>query len=75
MTTPNYNSDSASDRLAAVRSAINACLTAQSYSVAGRMKAMAQLKELRAMEKELQEEVDRPQGGGMCSLGMQTDPR
>ena len=58
---------SAADRLAAVRAAIEGALTAQSYSIAGRNKSMADLRSLREMEKELIEEVSN--GGSMCSLG------
>lgn len=62
---------SASDRLAAVRTAIDAALNAQSYSIAGRAKSMANIRELREMEKELIEEVAN--SGGMCSLGIQVE--
>jgi len=48
------------DRLTAVREAINRCLTAQDYSISGRSKRMAELKTLRAMEKELQTEGNQP---------------
>lgn len=69
-----YSSDSAADRLAAVRTAINKCLTSQSYSIAGRNQQMAALRDLRAMEKELQDEVNNGSSGGMCSLGIQVEP-
>lgn len=62
---------SAADRLAAVRTAINDALTAQSYSIAGRSKSMANLRDLREMERELIEEVSN--SGGMCSLGIQVE--
>lgn len=68
-----YESDSAADRLAAVRSAISRCLTSQAYSIAGRNQQMAQLRDLRQMEKELQEEVANT-SDSMCSLGIQTEP-
>lgn len=59
---------SASDRLAAVRTAINNCLSAQMTSVRGRQLQFAQLKDLRAMEKELQQEVsDAESNGGVMS--------
>lgn len=63
---------SASDLLTQTEAAITACLTAQSYSVPGRMKAMAQLKELREFRKELLREIaDGNEGSGsMCSLGL-----
>ena len=70
-----YNSDSASDRLSAVRDAIQRCLASQSYTVRGRQQSMAQLRDLRAMEKELQEEVNAENNGGsMASLAIQTRP-
>jgi hypothetical protein len=59
---------SASDRLLAVREAINTTLTAQSYSAAGRSKSMASLGELRKLEKELMDEIGY--SGSMCSLGL-----
>lgn len=68
-----YESDSPADRLAAVRKAIDACLTSQAYSIAGRNKQMANLADLRAMEKELMEEVGSS-SESMCSLGIQTEP-
>lgn len=61
-----YTSDSASDRLAAVRVAINNCLTSQQYTSRGRSQMMAQLRDLRELEKDLQQEV--ADGGQMCSL-------
>lgn len=70
-----YTSDSASDRLAAVRQAIGECLSAQSYSVRGRMKSAAQLRDLRELEKDLMQEVlDAAGGGGMASLAIMTRP-
>lgn len=69
-----YDSD-ASNRLAAVRTAINDCLTAQDYSIAGRRKMMADLRALREIEKQLQNEVNaESDGDGMCSLGIQVPP-
>ena len=63
------NWDSAADRLAAVRNAIYAnTLNAQSYSAAGRSKAMASLGELRKLEKELQDEVSQSGSGSMCGI-------
>lgn len=68
-------SESASDRLSAVREAIGKCLTSQQYTVRGRQQQMAQLATLRAMEKELQQEVvHESAGGSMASLGMQVRP-
>lgn len=69
-------SDSASDRLAAVRTAINNCLTAQSYTARNRGKVMAQLRDLRQLEKELMQEVQHESSGGMmASLGLQMRPQ
>lgn len=70
-----YTSDSAAERLARVRQAIDECLTAQSYTMRNRGKTMSQLKDLRAMERELMQEVnDAVNGGSMCSLGRMVDP-
>ena len=65
-----YTSDSAADRLAAVRAAINRCLTSQEYEIGsqGRRQRMADLRDLRAMEKDIQEEVNSGIGGSMASL-------
>lgn len=64
-----YNSDSASDRLSAVRDAIARCLTSQDYTIAGRRQVMAQLRDLRQMEKELQQEVSQSlDGESMASV-------
>ena len=59
-----YNSDDPATRLSAVRDAINRCLQSQAYSIGQRNQQMAQLRELRAMEKELIQEVSAPTGGG-----------
>lgn len=61
----------ASELLTQTETAITNCLTAQSYTVAGRQKAMAQLKELREFRKELLREVAdaSESGGSMSSLG------
>lgn len=70
-----YTSESASDRLAAVRLAISECLTAQSYTIRQRGKTMANLKELRDMERELMQEVaDASAGGAMCTVGRMVEP-
>jgi hypothetical protein len=69
-------SGSASDRLHAVRAAIDACLTSQQYTVRGRSQQMAQLRDLRQLEKELMEETNQEaQGSAMASLGLQIRPR
>ena len=68
-------SGSASDRLTAVREAINRCLTSQSYSIRGRQQVMAQLATLRAMEKDLQEEANiEANSSQMASLAIFTRP-
>lgn len=67
-----YNSDSATDRLSAVRDAIERCLVSQEYGtgVMGHRQRMAELKTLREMEVSLQEEVASAatSGGSMASL-------
>ncbi len=66
-----YSSDSAADRLAAVRAAIDRCLTSQEYGINGRTQRMADLRELRAMERELIDEVQSSSSsGGGLSVGM-----
>jgi hypothetical protein len=62
--------------LAETETAIQNCLKAQSYTIAGRQKQMAMLKELREFRAELKREIDAAaeSGGSMCSLGMQTRP-
>ncbi len=68
-------SDSAADRLTAVREAIGRALEAQSYTVRGRGKVTASLKDLRELEKQLMQEVkDAAGGGGMCSVGQLVPP-
>lgn len=68
-------SGSASDRLARVRQAIDECLTSQAYTTRARTKQMAMLRDLREMEKELQQEASHESAGGsMASLGMQVPP-
>lgn len=70
-----YSSSSASDRLTAVREAIDRCLTSQAYTVRGRSQQVAQLRDLRALEKELMEEANQEsQGGCMASLGQSMRP-
>ena len=68
-------SGSASDRLTAVRTAIDNCLNAQLYSVRGRQVQRAQLSQLRKLEKELMEEAQQESSlGVMASLGIFTRP-
>lgn len=57
--------------LTQTEAAITACLSAQSYSIAGRQKSMAQLAELRSLRRELIEEIaaEADSGGSMASLG------
>ena len=64
---------SASNRLAAVRAAIDACLTAQEYSVEGRRKQMALLRDLFAQEKDLMAQDDRA-GTSMVSVAEIASP-
>lgn len=70
-------STSSSDRLAAVRAAINAILTgAQEYWVAGRKVVRADLKTLYSLERDLQDEVNsEADGPSMSSLGVQVEVR
>lgn len=68
-----YTSDSATDRLAAVRAAMDRALTSQSYTTRARSQQMAQLSQLRELEKDLIQEVqDAAGGGGMASLAIVT---
>lgn len=62
----------ASELLTQVETAISQCLTAQSYSIAGRQKQMAQLAELRKFRQELKDEISAAanSSGSMCSLGI-----
>lgn len=58
-----------------VNTAISNCLTAQSYSVAGRQKTMAQLSELRKFRQELLDEINNgSSGGGMATLLSMGEP-
>lgn len=61
----------ASELLTQTETAITNCLTAQSYTVAGRAKSMAQLKELREFRSSLLKEIsdESESGGSMASLG------
>lgn len=70
-------SSATSDRLTAVRNAINAILNgAQEYYVGTRRVRRADLKYLREMEKELQDEVTAESDGpSMSSLGVQVEVR
>ena len=64
-------SGSASDRLAAVQASIARCLNTQEYWVGGRKQRMADLKDLRALEKELQSEANAESSGdSMASIGV-----
>lgn len=68
-------SGSASDRLAAVQAAINKCLASQEYYVGGRRQRMAELRDLRALERELIDEVNSASSGdGMTSIGVYGGP-
>jgi hypothetical protein len=52
-----------SELLTQVETAISNCLTAQSYTVAGRQKTMAQLRELREFRQQLKDELSIEQSG------------
>jgi len=65
-----YTSSTASDRLAAVRQAIDDCLTAQEYTQRGKTARRAKLSELRALERDLLAEIqEEANGGKMATLG------
>lgn len=66
-----YNSDDPSERLSAVRAAIAKCLNAEAYTVGEQKVQRARLQELRAMERELMQEVTQQNtnGGSMMTLG------
>ena len=65
-----YNSDSASDRLSAVRDAIAKALEAVEYGVGSRRKRMAEVRQLRELEKELMAEVTSQSGTHFSVLTM-----
>ena len=62
------------DELALVNTAIQQCLTAQSYSVPGRAKAMAPYKDLCARRDQLLRQISEQSfsDGGMATLGQIT---
>lgn len=63
------------NRLARVREAIDAALTAQQYNIAGRSVERGRLDRLRQMEKELMAEIlSSGSSGSMGSLGIQSPP-
>lgn len=65
--------ESIADRLAAVRTAIGKCLTAEEFHGRGRGARMSRLKDLRELEKELMDELAAESAGGsMSSLAIQT---
>lgn len=69
-----YDADP-NNRLTAVRASIDACLSSQAYSIAGRNKQMAQLAQLRQLERELIEEALLANAGPSCAtLGIQVRP-
>ena len=71
-----HNMTDANDLLTATNAAILNCLTAQSYSVAGRAKAMAQLKDLQAFRQQLMDEISNgsTSSGGMATLLSMQEP-
>jgi hypothetical protein len=65
-----YTSGSATDRLAAVREAIDRCLAAEAYTVRGRMKQSSRLTDLMKLEERLINEVAAETGSSsMASVG------
>lgn len=65
-----YSSSSATDRLIAVREAIDRCLAAEMYSVRGRMKQSSKLESLMKLEERLIQEAAAETGGSaMASVG------
>ena len=65
-----YSSSSASDRLAAVREAIDRCLAAEMYSVRGRTKQSSTLASLAKLEERLIQEAAAESGGtAMATVG------
>ena len=65
-----YDSDSASERLTAVRQAIAKALEAIEYGIGSRRKRMAELSQLRALEKVLMAEAAPESGTGFSVLTM-----
>lgn len=61
---------STAELLQQVETAISNCLTAQSYTVAGRQKTMAQLRELREFRQQLKDElsIENSGSGSMATL-------
>ena len=61
---------SAQELLDATEQAILNCLTAQDYTVAGRRKQMAQLRDLRELRQQLKDEISAgsTSSGGMATL-------
>lgn len=61
---------STQELLDATEQAILNCLTAQDYTVAGRRKQMAQLRDLRELRQQLKDEISAgsTSGGGMATL-------
>lgn len=70
-----YTSDDPVQRLQAVRESISRCLNSQEYSIGNRRQRIAELRELRELEKDLINEIKESQGGGMSSLGFVQGPR
>lgn len=61
-----YESDSPTDRLAAVRASIQKVLNSQEWQRGPSRVQYAQLNQLRAMEKDLMAEVAASSGSGSC---------
>jgi len=58
-----------SDRLAAVRQAIDDCLNAHSYTVRGRQKITARLDHLMKLEERLEQAAQAESDGGRMASG------
>lgn len=68
-----YTSDSASDRLAAVRTAIDRVLATQAYTERSRRNQLADLRALSELEQRLMQEVgDAENSGKMATAGRYT---
>jgi hypothetical protein len=66
----------AQDLLDQTNEAITKALAAQDYTIAGRNKRMAELRDLKAFRRELMDEIAAGSSGNgsMATLGMQVEP-
>lgn len=67
-----YESDDPAERLAAVRAAIKRVLTTQEYGSKNRRQRLPELRELRALEREMMAEI--ASSGGSFTLGQLDRP-